>query len=75
MTLFQFFYCAFGVYFSGGESATLPTLIAVWLWVQMLLPLIISLALLAMKSRTAHYLGLAALIVIMVLHYGSAVID
>ena len=75
MTLFQFFYCAFGVYFSGGESATLPTLIAVWLWVQMLLPLIISLALLAMKSRTTHYLGLAALIVIMVLHYGSAVID
>jgi hypothetical protein len=30
---------------------------------------------LAMKSRTTHYLGLAALIVIMVLHYGSAVID
>ena len=38
-------------------------------------PLIIALAMLGMKSRAAHYLGLAALYAIMVLHYGGAAIN
>jgi hypothetical protein len=38
-------------------------------------PLVIALALLGLKSRTAHYLGLAALYVIMLLHYGGSAIN
>ena len=44
-------------------------------WGLMTAPLIIAIAMLALKSRTAHYLGLSALYVIMVLHYGGAEIN
>jgi hypothetical protein len=75
VVLFQFLYCAFGVYFSRGEPADLPSGLVLWMWIQMTAPLIISLALLAMKSRAAHCLGLLALFAIMVLHYGAAAIN
>jgi hypothetical protein len=69
VALFQLGYVAFGVYFSSGERVT-------WLlWGVMIAPLIISLALLGLKSRSAHYLGLAALYALMVLHYGGAQIN
>ncbi len=75
VALFQLLYCAFGVYFSSGEAASLPLAIAVWLWVQMFLPLIVALVLMATRSRIVHYLGIAALYLIVVLHYGAATID
>ena len=75
VVLFQFLYCAFGVYFSRGEPAGMPFGLVLWMWIQMTLPLVISLALLAIKSRAAHYLGLMALFTVMVLHYGAAAIN
>jgi hypothetical protein len=75
VTLFQFGYFAFGVYFSGGEPPGLPRWVLVLEWTLMSAPLVIALALLGLKSRTAHYLGLAALYVIMLLHYGGSAIN
>src|SRR4249919_1506068 len=42
VVLFQFLYCAFGVYFFGGEPAGLPFALVLWLWIQMMLPLVVS---------------------------------
>jgi hypothetical protein len=75
VALFQFGYFAFGVYFAGGEPAGLPRSVVVVEWILMCAPLLIALAMLGLKSRTAHYLGLAALYAIMVLHYGGAAIN
>ncbi len=75
VALFQFGYFAFGVYFAGGEPAGRPRSVVVVEWVLMSAPTVIALAMLGLKSRTAHYLGLAALYVIMVLHYGGAEIN
>jgi hypothetical protein len=75
VALFQFGYFAFGVYFSGGEPTGQPRWVILLEWGLMSSPLLIALAMLGLKSRTAHYLGLAALYVIMVLHYGGAAIN
>jgi hypothetical protein len=75
VTLFQSGYFAFGLYFARGEPAGLPLSVIVLSWGLMSAPLIISVAMLGLKSRTAHYLGLAALYVVMVMHYGSAEIN
>jgi hypothetical protein len=75
VTLFQLGYVGFGAYFAGGEPAGLPRSVLLLSWAQMLAPLIIALVLLGLKSRTAHYLGLAALYVIMAAHYGEAIIS
>ena len=75
VALFQFGYFAFGVYFAGGEPPGRPQWVVVTEWVLMCAPLGIALAMLALKSRTAHYLGLAALYLVMVLHYGGAAIN
>ncbi len=44
-------------------------------WILMCAPLLLRSRCWDWKSRTAHYLGLAALYVIMVLHYGGAAIN
>ena len=75
VALFQFGYFAFGVYFARGESAGLALSVLVLYWSLMAAPLIIAVAMLGLKSRPAHYLGLAALYVIMVVHYGGAEIN
>jgi len=75
VALFQFGYVAFGVYFAGGEPAGRPLWVVVNEWVLMCAPLGIAVAMVALRSRTAHYLGLATLYLIMVLHYGGAAID
>jgi hypothetical protein len=72
VSVFQFGYFALGVYFARGEPAGLPLSVVLLSWGLMSAPLIIALTMLGLKSRTAHYLGLTALYVIMVLHYGSA---
>ncbi len=59
----------------GGEPPGLPRWIIVMEWTLMSAPVVISVAMLGLKSRTAHYLGLAALYVIMLLHYGASAID
>ena len=75
VALFQFGYFAFGVYFARGEPAGRPTWEVLLEWALMAAPMLIALAMLRLKSRTAHYLGLALLYVVMVLHYGGASID
>ncbi len=59
VSLFQFGYFALGVYFARGEPAGLPVSMLVLLWTLMSAPLVIALAMLGLKSRIAHYLGLA----------------
>lgn len=71
--LFQFGYSAFGVYFRTGER--LPLWLDALMWVLMLGPLAISLALLLLKSRSAHYVGLGLLFALMLLHYAPMQIN
>jgi hypothetical protein len=75
IAVFQMGYFAFGLYFSRGEPAGLPIWFLVFEWALTSGPLIIAIAMLRLKSRTAHYLGLAALYVIMLLHYGPMAIN
>lgn len=75
VVLFQFGYFAFGVYFAGGDPAGRPRWVVLVEWGLMSAPLVIALALLGLKSRTVHYLGLAALYVIMLWHYGAMAIN
>ncbi len=75
VALFQGAYFAFGVYFAGGEPAGLPRGVVLLMWSLMTAPLVISLALCVWRSRTLHYLGLAGLFVVMLLHYGAAQIN
>ena len=75
VALFQFVYFAFGVYFARGEPSNIPMWIMLVSWGLMTAPLVIALVMLGLKSRTAHYLGMAALYIIMALHYGAAEIN
>lgn len=75
VTLFQLVYFAFGVYFSRGEPQALPMWVYLLSWALMSAPLIIAIVLLRFKSRALHYLGLAALFVIMSLHYAAMEIN
>jgi hypothetical protein len=72
VALFQLVYFAFGVYFERGEPSGLPRWVVLLGWGIMSAPLIIALLLLRVKSRTLHYLGLAALFVVVIMHYGLA---
>jgi hypothetical protein len=69
VTLFQAVYFAFGVYFVGGSLVRAPLAVALPAWAQMAAPLVISLLLSAWRPRALHYLGLAALYLVMALHY------
>lgn len=75
VALFQFGYFAFGVFFAGGEPSGLPLSIVVMMWALMTAPLAIALALYAWRARWLHYLGIAVLFVVMLLHYASARIN
>ena len=75
VALFQGAYFAFGVYFAGGEPAGIPFWFNVLMWTMMTAPLLISLALTIWRSRTLHYIGLACLYAVMLLHYGAAQIN
>ena len=75
VSLFQALYVAFGLYFVGSDIARLPVPVSALLSMQMGAPLLISVALLVLKARTAHYIGLALLFGILALHYGSAQIN
>jgi hypothetical protein len=72
--LFQFGYVAAGFYFMGGMP-NLPTLITAVVLAQMIAPLVLSLVLLATKSRAVHYVGIGLLFVVMLFHYGRASIN
>jgi hypothetical protein len=73
--VFQSVYFAFGLYFSSGEPPGLPLWFLLFEWTLASGPLFVAIAMLRLKSRTAHYLGLAALYVIMLLHYGPMAIN
>ncbi len=75
VALFQGVYFAFGVYFAGGEPAGMARWLVLLMWSLMTAPLVISLALCVWRSRTLHYLGLAGLYAVMLLHYGAAQIN
>ncbi|MBS0388241.1 MAG: hypothetical protein JSR15_07145 [Proteobacteria bacterium] len=75
VSLFQFVYVLFGVFFAGGEPSGEPVSIQVLMWTLMLAPLLITLALYAWRARWLHYVGMALLYAIMLLHYASAQIN
>ena len=75
VTLFQFVYVAFGVFFAGGEPSGVPRSILLLMWTLMLAPLLIALALSAWRARWLHYVGLGLLFAIMLLHYAAAQIN
>lgn len=75
ITLFQLGYSALGVYFSSSYLGRLPRGLLVLMWLQMAAPVVISLGLLMLRSRTAHYVGLGLLFAVMLLHYAPAQIN
>jgi hypothetical protein len=75
ITLFQLGYSAFGVYFGSSYFGRLPRGFLVLMWLQMAAPFVISLGLLVLRSRTAHYVGLGLLFAVMLLHYAPAQIN
>ncbi len=75
VALFQFGYFAFGVYFERGEPPGRPPWLVLFEWALMAAPMLIAMAMLWIRSRAAHYLGLTLLYAIMVLHYGGASIE
>lgn len=75
MTLFQFGYAAFGVYFGSSYSGRMSRALEIRMWSQMTAPAVISLVLLLLPSRRVHYLGLALLFAAMLLHYAPAQIN
>jgi hypothetical protein len=74
VVLFQLGYVGAGFYFIGGMPQ-LPRLLISILIGQMIAPLVISLILLATKSRVVHYIGIGLLFVAMLIHYGGASIN
>jgi hypothetical protein len=67
--LFQFGYLAHGLFFVGSMLLKLPFAYTILAFVQMGLPLIISVLLAAVKSRRFHYIGLALLFAVMLYHF------
>ena len=75
ITVFQFGYCLFGIYFGSSYVGRLPYWVGVRVWAQMLAPLAISVVLLLLRSRLVHYVGLVLMFAVMVLHYARAQIN
>jgi len=75
ITVFQFGYVVFGIYFVSSYTGRLPYWVGARLWAQMVAPLAISVALLVLRSRIAHYVGLALMFVVMVFHYARVQIN
>lgn len=79
VTLFQALYTAFGffLFFTAKESAgndfePARPLVAAALLTLMTLPTVVAAALIFLKSRTAHYIGLGLLFALMLIHYAQA---
>jgi len=74
VVLFQLGYVGAGFYFIAGEPP-LPKWFLAILIAQMTAPLVISLILLATKSRVMHYIGIGILFAVMLVHYWRASIN
>jgi hypothetical protein len=74
VVLFQIGYVAAGFYFAGGEPS-LPNWVVALEYIQMFVPLVLALILLATKSRAVHYAVVGLLFVAMLIHYGRASIN
>jgi hypothetical protein len=74
VALFQLIYVVQGFYFMRGEPP-LPTWFYVLALSVMIAPLALALALMTIKSRAMHYIGLGLLFVIMLIHYGRGSIN
>lgn len=72
MTLFQGGYAVFGFYFAGDELARALTTTEALLLVLMCAPALVTLALIFVRWRPAHYVGIALLFALMAVHYGAA---
>ena len=75
LLLFQLGYGAFGLYFVRDDVARLSTGAAAMVLALMLAPIAVSLVLLLVRSRWVHYIGIASLFALMVLHYAPAQIN
>jgi hypothetical protein len=69
VSLYQLAYLANGIYFIGGMLLQLPFAYTVLAFVQMGLPLIISVSLMLVRSRTFHYIALGLLYAVMLYHF------
>ena len=75
VALFQSFYIIFGVYFVGSMFGRMPRASAALLVGTWTLLLVTPLALAGLRSRTAHYLGLAVLFAVQAWHYAPYAIN
>ena len=76
VVMFQVGYVGAGCFTSSsGMLAKLPVSVVAALIAQMIAPLVLSLALLATKSRAVHYTGIGLLFAVMFLHYGRMSIN
>ena len=72
LTLFQVGYTLFGFYFVAGELPKFPFGTRILLLGFMASPALVSAGLIFLKSRSAHYLGVGLLFVLMTMHYAAA---
>jgi len=76
VTLFQALYTAFGLFLlfaaAGNDFQLGRPWLAATLLALMTLPTVISAALIFLKSRTAHYIGVGLLFALMLIHYAQA---
>lgn len=73
--IFQVAYLALGLYFVGDQVRSAPVALAARILVQMSAPAVIAVALVAAKSRAAHYSGVTLLFLVMGLHYSALQIN
>ena len=72
IALFQLGYFLFGVFFLSGKGAHVSPVVVALTYSLMGAPLVIATALIFLKSRIAHWIGIALMFVAMILHYGAA---
>src|ERR1700761_8064495 len=70
IALFQLGYFLFGVFFLSGKGAHVAPVVVALTYSLMGAPLVIATALIFLKCRIAHWIGIALMFVAMILHYG-----
>ena len=75
VALFQTFYIVFGAYFVGSMLSRMPRASAALIVGTWVLLLVTPLTLAGLRSRTAHYLGLALLFAVQAWHYAPYTIN
>jgi hypothetical protein len=75
VALFQTFYIVFGVYFVGSMLSRMPRASAALIVGTWVLLLVTPLTLAGLKSRSAHYVGLALLFAVQAWHYAPYTIN